>query len=219
MEQTPVGFANRCLPLTIANQAGWVLTSPVTFKARWNGKESPASAISFSFDSDETRYSTQIRSHFGSGIITFSVPYLFRTPAGIGLLVRGLPNEPKFNCSPLEGFVETDWASSTFSMNWKIHKPRSSVSFSRGEPICFIQPFDLQGIERLTPVILSLQSSPKLAHAYAAWRDSRAQFNAAPNRGTAWQKHYHGGRELAGKRAKNHKTSLKVAPFDYTKDG
>ena len=38
MEQTPSKGANRCLPLVIANQAGWVLRCPGRFKARWDGK-------------------------------------------------------------------------------------------------------------------------------------------------------------------------------------
>jgi hypothetical protein len=34
-------------------------------------------------------------SHFGSGILTWNVPYLFRTPPGYNLLVRGPANWPK----------------------------------------------------------------------------------------------------------------------------
>lgn len=219
MEQTPGGFANRCLPLTIANQAGWILTCPVAFDAQWNGEEGPSSGIVFRFQSEESRYASQILSHFGSGIITFSVPYLFRTPPGLGLLVRGLPNEPKYNCSPLEGFVETDWASSTFTMNWKVQKAGIPVSFSCGEPICFLQPFELGAIERLQPGIQPIESAPKLASAYKAWRESRAQFNQASDRGTDWQKHYHRGREVNGPRARIHKTSLRLSSFTETDGG
>ncbi|HKI35824.1 MAG TPA: DUF6065 family protein [Gemmataceae bacterium] len=30
-------FPYRCLPLVMANQAGWLLLNPVDFPARWNG--------------------------------------------------------------------------------------------------------------------------------------------------------------------------------------
>jgi hypothetical protein len=98
-------------------------------------------------------------------------------------------------------------------MNWKIHRPRTTVSFSEGEPICFLQPFDVGKVESMDPEVRPLDSAPKLAAAYDAWRDSRAAFHATPARDTAWQKHYYRGREVTGKRATDHKTSVHVRPF------
>jgi hypothetical protein len=37
MSKTRDGFANRCLPLLIANQAGWLVISPHTVRATWTG--------------------------------------------------------------------------------------------------------------------------------------------------------------------------------------
>src|SRR6187397_394325 len=37
MDASPQRFAYRCLPLAIANQAGWWLPSPATFTAWWDG--------------------------------------------------------------------------------------------------------------------------------------------------------------------------------------
>ena len=37
MDQTPEQFAHRCLPLTIANQMGWVVLNPHTFTVWWSG--------------------------------------------------------------------------------------------------------------------------------------------------------------------------------------
>jgi hypothetical protein len=48
MEQTPFKGANRCLPLVIANQAGWVIRCPFQFKVTWNGKKTHDS-ITFDF--------------------------------------------------------------------------------------------------------------------------------------------------------------------------
>lgn len=49
-------------------------------------------------------------SHFGAGVVTFTVPYLFRTPPSYNLHVRGPTNMPKDGIYPLEGIVETDWS-------------------------------------------------------------------------------------------------------------
>ncbi len=37
MDATPVRHPYRCLPLVIANQAGWILRSPAAFRAYWYG--------------------------------------------------------------------------------------------------------------------------------------------------------------------------------------
>ena len=39
MGTLPDRFAYRCLPLAIANQVGWDILSPVSFSARWNGRD------------------------------------------------------------------------------------------------------------------------------------------------------------------------------------
>ena len=43
MAATPRHFAKRCLPLLIANRAGWLLISRHKFTATWSGEESPSS--------------------------------------------------------------------------------------------------------------------------------------------------------------------------------
>jgi hypothetical protein len=64
------------------------------------------------------RFAAAIKSQFGSGIVTFSPPWLFRTPPGWDLYVKGPSNRWKVNCVPLEGIVETWWLNYTFTLNW-----------------------------------------------------------------------------------------------------
>ena len=64
-----------------------------------------------------------VSSNFGYGIVTWYLPYLFRTSPGYNLWVRGPVNSPKDGIVPLEGLVETDWAEATFTVNWKITRP------------------------------------------------------------------------------------------------
>ena len=137
MDATDGRFAYRCLPMLIANQAGWFLLNERPFKARWNGARDPSGL--------EIRYLTEgaggrVTSHFGEGIITWHIPYLFRTPEGYNLLVRGPANWPKDAAYPLEGLVESDWSPATFTMNWKLTRTDHWVRFDRGEPVCMLVP-------------------------------------------------------------------------------
>jgi len=118
--------------LTIANQAGWIIRCPIGFTATWRLEQGTSGRVEFHFGTAEVHHEAQVRSHFGSGIITFTIPYLFRTPPGVGLIARGIPNEAKLNCAPLEGLVETDWSVSTFTMNWRILQPHVEVTFAKG---------------------------------------------------------------------------------------
>ncbi len=189
----------RCLPLVIANQAGWLLPSPLAFSAYWDGglgKENvqilfdpPAGRanladlftpimVSAELPNAMPHDDARVSSHFGNGIITFAIPYLFRTPRGVNLWVKGPTNLFKDGIQPLEGIVETDWLSATFTMNWKFTRPGYSVRFERGEPICMIVPIPRGLSEQLEPVSISLDANPELSHDYREWDRSRSSFNA-----------------------------------------
>src|SRR5690606_13983887 len=115
MSATQFRFAYRCLPLTIANCMGWELLCPVLIEAEWNGGVQIAD---IEIRTDGSRDNWFAQSHFGHGVLTFLVPYVFRTETGVGLWARGSRNLPKDGISPLEGIVETDWLNFTFTMNW-----------------------------------------------------------------------------------------------------
>src|SRR5581483_1718405 len=117
MDETDRRFAYRCLPMVIANQAGWFVLSNHKIAVTRNGGAAP-SDLCLEYLAGEPPHNAV--SVFGSGILTWSLPYLFRTPPGYNLLVRGPANYPKDGASPLEGIVETDWTEATFTMNWKL---------------------------------------------------------------------------------------------------
>ena len=107
------GWANRCLPLRIANQGGWMVINNVDIEVVWNGQTS-LNALKIS----EAEGSAEVAaSMFGYGILTFMIPYLFRTPPGFNLMARGPANLPRDGASPLEGITETDWLPYIFTMN------------------------------------------------------------------------------------------------------
>jgi hypothetical protein len=147
MDATFKKIAYRCLPLIAANQAGWVVRCPATFTAVWSGKPDNH-GVRITYDADSAHLSGTAISHFGSGVLTFVLPWLFRTSPGFGLLLRGLTNEPKDNAVPLDAVIETDWSPYTFTMNWRILRGDVPVRFAKGDAVCMIQPFALDLLEQ-----------------------------------------------------------------------
>ena len=110
MEATDQRYAYRCLPLNIANAHGWELLSPAGFTAVWRGD----AALESIWITPDPGTTPPVVSHFGSGIMTFHVPCIFRTEPGFDFMVQGPINRPKDGIYALSGVVETDWAPFTF---------------------------------------------------------------------------------------------------------
>lgn len=216
IERTDSRFARRCLPLMMASQAGWFLIGTHSFTARWDGGDG-LDAIRLDFT---TAPPYPAISHFGYGIVTFHIPFLFRTPPGWNLLARGPSNWPKDGAIALEGLVETDWSMATFTMNWKLTTTRRPVSFTAGEPICMLVPQRRGELERFKPRIMEMANDPETEQGYIAWRDARSKFLSELNvPGTdantqEWQKHYFRGTSPNGTAASAHQTKLTLKPAD-----
>lgn len=214
MDSAHLRHPYRCLPLVIANQSGWVLRNPTGFSAYWYGGAAKED-VELRFDRDENR----ILSHFGSGVVTFTIPFLFRTPPGINLWVKGPANIVKDGIQPLEGVVETDWVASTFTMNWKMTRVCEWVRFEAGEPFCMLVPVPRGLVETLAPRVEPLTANPELEEQYRKWEASRSTFltdlhgrdPGAIARG--WQKDYFQGKTVDGKSVESHQTRLNVKPF------
>ncbi|MFC6064371.1 DUF6065 family protein [Streptomyces ochraceiscleroticus] len=203
MRETPASFAHRCLPLVVANQAGWLILNGWTVRCRWDTD---------AFDGVTVDHPTpaplhQAVSHFGSGIVTWNLPFLFRTPPGYHLLVRGPANHVKDGAVALEGIVETDRTTSTFTMNWKLTRKDVWTVFEHGEPLCMLVPHRDGELERFRPSVLPIAADPRLAADYERWTRNRADFlrdlsrpgSAAQQAG--WQQDYLRGRTAAGRPA------------------
>ena len=116
-------------------------------------------------------------SHFGHGVLTFNLNYLFRTPPGWNLWARGPANCPKDGATALEGIIETDWSVATFTMNWKMTMTHQPVDFEPGEPICMIMPIRRGEVESFIPKAIDITTEPELAEGIKAWSASRSHFN------------------------------------------
>jgi len=215
MDNTIDRFAYRCLPLVIANQAGWDLLCPCTFTAEWNGLVT-ADSVSIDF---ADKPSPMVTTHFGSGVLTFSVGYLMQTPPQTNLWIRGPVNMPKDGISPLEGLFEADWAPYTFTMNWKFTRANHPVSFTEGEPICRIFPMPRHYLESFQPAIKSVNDNPDFKGEYDQWNAARTEFiqqlgdaesDAAREK---WQRSYMKGAKPDGAIEPDHQSKLHLKPF------
>jgi hypothetical protein len=157
-------------------------------------------------------------------VLTWNVPYLFRTSPGYNLHVRGPSNWPKDGASPLEAIVETDWSPATFTMNWKLTRPGLPVVFEADEPICLIAPQRRGELEAFRPRLRHLVRAPAVAASYTRWSTRRAAFlnelkqggSEAQRRG--WQREYLLGVLPDGSHAPGHQTKLNLRPFEDEDD-
>ena len=216
MDETHLRFAYRCLPLTIANAMGWELLLPATVSAEWNGG-SNLSDITVASGDPAWKAEQLALSHFGHGVLTFPINYLFRTEPGIALWARGSPNWPKDGIAPLDGIIETDWLPFTFTMNWQFTRA-GRITFEKDEPFCFITPMAYRSLEQVTPEIVALADAPEMAAQFQAYRDARLNFNAGLTRNDpviakqGWQKWYMRGESpFGGETNPRHISKLSLA--------
>ena len=218
MGATASAFAYRCLPLNIANAHGWFVLNEAPFVAQWNGEDS---LDAIRIDAVPTTEAPLLASsHFGHGVLTFSIGGLFRTEPGYDLVVTGPINSLKDGIQPLTGIVETDWSPFTFTMNWRFTRKHTPVAFEHGDPICMIYPLPRDLIEQTEPEFRTLSSDPEAERAYREWSQSRLKFNSdlkvdgSDAQSRKWQKDYFSGRsEIPIKTPPDHRTKLRAKPF------
>jgi hypothetical protein len=172
MDDAEKKFPYRCLPLVVANQYGWEIPSTHHIRAEWDGTSKPEGLSVENLSGDGVLHAV---SHFGLGVLTFQIPFLFQTPKGWNLMVRGPTNNPKDGIVPLDGIVETDWTETTFTMNWRFTRA-GTVEFTVGEPICLFFPIQRLTLEKFRGELRALESNQELHKKYLDWSASRDRF-------------------------------------------
>lgn len=215
MRHTDERKAMSCLPLRMASQSGWVIRNSHRVIVTWTGEKAPDS-LKILYHPHQPEH-LLARSFLGGGILTFQLPYLFRTSPGYNLLVRGPANCPKDGISPLEALVETDWLEASFLMSWQVTRSMTPIVFEVGEPICMIVPQRRGDLERFDTRLASLRVEPDLKEGFETWRQSRNDFNArrsVEGASLGWQLHYAHGNNVSGRPAVEHQTRLKLSRFE-----
>ncbi|MDT0684337.1 DUF6065 family protein [Roseicyclus sp. F158] len=214
MDATPESFANRCLPLTIANAHGWELLNPVRFVATWTGGAATDDVVVLG--QDERRPPLAV-SHFGSGILTFRLPGRISTSPGHDLWLQGPVNRPKPHIQGLTGIVETDWSPFGITMNWRFTTPGATVAFEPGEPFAHLFPMPRGLIENVEPARSDYDAGAPDHAEHRAWAESRNAFlgdlkrEGSAAREAGWQRDYTRG--PAEPVTPPHRTRLRPKPF------
>jgi len=174
MTEEPTTY--QCLPMVVANQWGWQVLCPTEVVVSWDG--SPSSrGLRVEVD---PQWSVAIKSQFGRGIVTFTPPWLFRTPKGWDLYAKGPSNRWKLNCAPLEGVIETWWLNYTFTLNWKLVEP-GEVRFSPGESLGQLIPVPHSTFDGASATESPINTvEPEAATELLRWREERRKIAATP---------------------------------------
>jgi len=216
MDFTDRKLAYRCLPLVIANQSGWTISNPADFTLLWNGGDQPED-LQLDFSPNEPH--PRVLSHFGHGVLTFRIPWLFRTPPGINLWVKGASNWIKDGAQALEGIVETDWTAGTFTMNWRATRVGEPVSLKKGEPICMFFPIPRGLAAGLQPVLTPISRNTEVETEYEIFKSTRLEKlkeiedepGLAPK---TWYRDYFRGLTGSGKQFPDHETVILLKDFE-----
>jgi hypothetical protein len=158
------------LPLLIANQQGWFILNTHRVRCVWNGGPRMEHLIVIDKGGPPGTPCPAI-SHFGHGVLTWNLNYLFRTPPGYNLWARGPANQPKDGAAALEGIIETDWSVATFTMNWKMTAIGGAIDFVPGEPICQISPVRRGEVETFHPSVADIDTQPRPDRSRTARRE------------------------------------------------
>jgi hypothetical protein len=161
---------------------------------------------------------------FGYGILTWEIPFLFRTSPGYNLLARGPANQFKDGIQAMDGLVETDGSEASFIMNWKVTRPLKKIRFDKDEPICMIVPQRRGELEAMAPVIENMESAPDILEGFNAWRTSRLQLvdrkfvdRKKDSRNATlreWEGHHMRSAAVSGQPAPEHQLKRNLKPFE-----
>jgi len=148
-----VKHAYFCLPLTIANQYGFLVKSLYDFTVYWNGESYPDSTkVEYSTESkkilQELKGLQDINSHFGIGTITIQIGFSIRTPPNINTLICNPPNIFIDGITHMSAVVETDNLRRDFTFNLKITRPHHSIQISKGDCIGYFLPYPRHFIDK-----------------------------------------------------------------------
>ncbi|NCV08479.1 MAG: hypothetical protein EBW76_06990 [Actinobacteria bacterium] len=145
-----------CLPLTIANQYGFVVKSAENIDLYWNDD---TSKVYLETDSkiplhDDSRIQTY-HTNFKFGVLTIDNNFVLRTPPGINLMTIQPPNYFIPNLMAMSGVVESDNLRRTFTFNLRVTKPHTRIQIKKGDWLAafipvkryFVDKFDLMNGE------------------------------------------------------------------------
>ena len=176
MDASTQRFAYKCVPLVMANTSGYAIACPFNLRVRWNGSEAHDSIEIECLDPEHAEHVPEFfASHFGSGILTFRMPWIIRSDTeGVGVEITGPPNEWIPGLYPLQGLVQAWGHASSATMNWRLMYCDTDFFIPAGYPIAFIRAVDFQLIKSLEVQVCEFKDmEPEFIEDYNGWHAQR----------------------------------------------
>jgi hypothetical protein len=212
MDETAMGYAYRCLPMTYANRHGWCIRLTEDVEVTWHGENQ---ADSTEIHTGRTQNGVRFADNgTGNGVVTFHFNAIPRTSKDWNLWIMGAPNLVVPGASALSGVIESDWMFSSPTSNWKLTDPERKVVFRAGDPVIFFVPVHKTELEEFTMTHHSISDDEDMArhfNEHYAWRMK------AESEGTVFGKMYLKGINPDGSKPAmehNHKTRLHLNATD-----
>jgi hypothetical protein len=141
-----------CLPLTIANQYGFVIESLRDFEVVWSGGDKD---VEITFLNDDNNNKQVIKNGFGSGIITVQNMFSLKTPPGINVMTIQPPNMFITGCASMAGVIETDQIKRDFTFNIKVTVPNLKITVKKGDPLGAFIPIQRYFVDKFDVKLVS----------------------------------------------------------------
>lgn len=169
MDETPQKYIYRCIPLAAASTMGWELFNPTDADVTWTGDDMNTDVRISMLKPD--RFGPA--SHFGCGMVTWYLPFLFRTSPDLGLIVTGPANHGRKDAIALDAFIRTDWLPFPFTMSWRLTRKNEKIHFAKGESICRIIPYPIAMLGETSLEITELKDDQGFLAEVNAWGKTR----------------------------------------------
>jgi len=120
-----------CLPLTIANQYGFVVKAAHDIDLYHEGGVKPVSVKIKNYDEENSiqNYAT----NFENGILSIENQFILRTPPEVNLMVMQPPNYFITGIHAMSGVVEADNLRRTFTFNLKVTNIKTEIKIKKGD--------------------------------------------------------------------------------------
>jgi hypothetical protein len=131
------------------NGLGFVLAAHYDIKLEWDGTPQADSILVQGKATEEELFymSPKINSELGSGIVTFTYPFCFKTQPGTKLLVINPPNMIIPGATIMTQVYDTDTKEENFSFNMKFNIPGIGIELLTGTPLVGVVPIPEPCIE------------------------------------------------------------------------
>lgn len=127
-----------CLPLTIANQYGFVVKAAEDLTVYWEGGDSPIQVESVNWQNHNSIQ--PYVSDFGHGILTLENKFIVRTPPGVNLMTMQPPNHFIPGLHVMAGVVESDNLRRNFTFNMRVTTLNTKIKIKKGDWLAAFMP-------------------------------------------------------------------------------